>query len=61
MKNIMEFTIKYKNGFTKTIIIDGLFIYGKKLVYRTDNKQYDIELAYIESFSTEWSREEELE
>ena len=50
----MEFTIKYKNGFTKTIMIDGLYIYGKKLIYRVNNKQYEIELAYLEYFSVNW-------
>jgi len=50
----MQFTIKYKNGFTKTINIDGLYIYGKKLIYRVNNKQYDVELAYLEYFTVDW-------
>ena len=50
----MELTIAYKNGFIKTILVDGLYIYGKKLIYRKDNKQLDVELAYLEYFRLNW-------
>ena len=50
----MELMIAYKNGFKKTILVDGLYIYGKKLIYRINNKQYEIELAYLESYRASW-------
>lgn len=54
----MKFTIKYKNGFIKTIFIDGLYVYDDKLIYRTEGKQLEVELAYVEGFRAEWNKED---
>lgn len=54
----MKFTIKYKNGFTKTISVDGLYVYDDKLIYRTEGKQLEVELAYVEGFRAEWNKED---
>lgn len=54
----MKFAIKYKNGFTKTINVDGLYVYDDRLIYRTEGKQLEVELAYVESFRAEWEKED---
>lgn len=47
---MMKLTIKYKNGFIKTILVDGIFIKDGEFVYYKDNTKVSTQYAYIDSF-----------